>query len=113
MPHYLTARPRRLVGGHVIGLVCGIAAYYVFLAGPLSGVAEQLAWFKAVAAGISVGLSVLLMPVFNAEHPPAAGTALGIAVGGWRIETIIFVMIFAVSLAVVRSVFSRRLRDLV
>jgi CBS-domain-containing membrane protein len=74
---------------------------------------EQIPWLKAVACGMSVGLSVLLMPVLNAEHPPAAGTALGVAVGGWKVETLFFVVIFAVSLAVVRKVMLKRLKDLV
>ena len=113
MPHYLTAEPRRLVGGHILGLVCGIVAYYVFLIGPMADAVDRMEWLSLVPVALSVGLSVLLMPVFDVEHPPAAGTALGIAIGGWRYETLLFVVIFAVSLAVVRKLLLRRLKDLV
>lgn len=34
MPHSITAQARRVIGGHVVGLLCGIVCYYIFIAGP-------------------------------------------------------------------------------
>jgi len=113
MPRAPVAETRRLIGGHVIGVVIGLACYYLFLTGPIGRIAQQESWVKMVAAGVSIGLAVLLMPLFDAEHPPAAGTALGLIVVPWTYGTIIFILAFAVSLAVVRKVLLRHLKDLV
>jgi CBS-domain-containing membrane protein len=113
MPRYFSAEPRRLVGGHVIGLVCGLAAFYLFSTGPIAPYSDHLAWVRVIGAGFSIGLAVFLMPVFDAEHPPAAGTALGIAAGGWTYQTVLFIVIFAVLLSVVRWLLLPRLKDLV
>ena len=61
---------------------------------------------------LSVGLSIFLMTVTNTEHPPAAGTALGIVAHGWSYQVVIFVMASAVSLAIIRRLLRRYLRDL-
>jgi CBS-domain-containing membrane protein len=113
MPRYVSAQPRRLIGGHIIGIVCGLAGYYLFTIRPLAVLTGQWYWIPVAAAALSIGLSILLMPVFNAEHPPAAGTALGIAFSGWESKTILFVLLFAIGLAVIRKLLLKYLRDLV
>jgi CBS-domain-containing membrane protein len=113
MPNATAAQPRRLVGGHVVGLLCGILCYYAFLTGPLgelSGDAEFITWF---AYALSVGLSIFLMTITNTEHPPASGTALGIIAHGWSYEVVVFVLVYAVSLAIARRLLRGYLRDLV
>ena len=35
MPKSMTAQPRRLIGGHVIGLLSGSLCYFLFLTGPI------------------------------------------------------------------------------
>jgi CBS-domain-containing membrane protein len=112
MPNYVSAQPRRLVGGHIIGIACGLATYYLLTVRPLAVLAGQYDWIP-VAAALSIGLSILLMPVFNAEHPPAAGTALGIASSGWELNTILFVLLFSIGLAVIRKLLLKYLKDLV
>ena len=111
MPNYVTAQPRRLIGGHIVGLLCGFLCYYAFLTGPLGEIdVEPMLW---IAGGISVGLSIFVMAITNTEHPPAAGPALGIVAHEWTFQTIIFIVVFAVSLAIVRRLLRRHLRDLV
>ena len=36
MPGSVTARPRRLIGGHIVGLFCGFLCYFVFFTGPIA-----------------------------------------------------------------------------
>jgi len=65
MPHSITAQPRRLVGGHIIGIVCGSLCYYIFLSGRLGELAgnwEFILWF---ACALSVGLAIFLMTITN------------------------------------------------
>ena len=113
MPHYVTAQARRIIGGHIVGLLCGFLCYYVFLIGPLGELAKNVEFLLWVAAALSVGLSIFLMTITGTEHPPAAGTALGIVAHEWTGQTIIFVLVFAVSLAIVKRLLKGYLKDLV
>ena len=55
---------------------------------------------------------VFQLAITNTEHPPAAGTALGIVAHEWAHEVVIFVLLAAISLAIVRRLLRGRLRDL-
>jgi CBS-domain-containing membrane protein len=112
MPRTIAAEPRRLVGGHITGLVCGIICYYAFFASPLVDFFESNEVIHWIPAAIAVGLSIFLMTVFNFEHPPAAGTALGIVAHEWTYQTIIFIVAFAVGLAIVKWLLKRYLVNL-
>lgn len=112
MPHSITAQPRRLIGGHAVGLLSGLLCYYVFFTSPLGELAanwEFLIWF---ACALSVGLSIFLMTITNSEHPPASATAVGIVAHGWSYQTVIFVLVCAIGLAIARRLLRRYLRDL-
>ncbi len=113
MPKYVTAQPRRLIGGHIVGLLCGLLCYFVFVIGPLGKISENSEFILWIAGALSVGLSILLMSITNTEHPPAAGTALGIIAHEWTYQTIIFVLVCAVSLAIAGRLLRGYLRDLV
>ena len=65
-----------------------------------------------VIAVLSVGLSIFLMVLTRTEHPPAAGTALGLVIGGWALSTVLFVLLGAVILSVVHTLIHRRLTNL-
>jgi len=112
MPHSITARPRRLIGGHVVGLLCGTFCYYAFLSGPLGKLMTGWEFTTLFVYALAVGLSIFLMAITNTEHPLAAGTALGIVGHAWSYQVVIFVLLCAVSLAIVRRLFRSRLRDL-
>ena len=90
-PHSDTARPRHVLGGHLIALVIG---------GGLGMVADSSlgrAWLAdfpalfAVYAAAAVGATMFVMAGTNAEHPPAAGTALGVVTHSFSWELVAFV----------------------
>jgi len=112
MPHSITAQPRRLIGGHIIGLLCGILCHFACLTGPLGELSKNSEVILWVAAAVAVGLSIFLMTITNTEHPPAAGTALGIVAHAWSYKVIIFVVLAAISLAIVRRLLRGYLRNL-
>lgn len=112
MPNTIAAEPRRLIGGHIIGLLCGILCYYVFFTGPLAELCKNVEIMHWIPAALAVGLSIFLMTIFNFEHPPAAGTAIGIVTHEWSHQAIIFVLLFAVSLAIIKRLLKRYLKDL-
>ena len=52
------------------------------------------------------------MVLTDTEHPPAAGTALGLVVGGWSPSSVMFVLLGAVLLSVVHMLLRSRLTNL-
>ncbi len=112
MPHSITARPRALIGGHVVGLLSGTFCHYAFLLGPLGGLFANGEFTTLFVYALAVGLSVFLMAVTNTEHPPAAGTALGIVAHEWSYQVVIFILLAAISLAIVKWLLRGHLRDL-
>ena len=63
-------------------------------------------------ATLIVGLSIALMVVTDAEHPPAAGAARGLVVHGWTLSSVGVILIGAVALSVIRMALRLRLVNL-
>lgn len=107
IPSYLTARPRNLICGHLIGLFCGlfVAELIVPYFSPRMVVLEF--WYA-----FAVGLSIFIMVATDTEHPPAAGTALGVVTLGFSMKLLFTVLIGISFLAGLHYFFKSRLRDL-
>lgn len=97
IPNHVTAQTRNIVGGQGLGIVAGLAC--------------SLLPHLALQGGLAVGLATLAMVMLNAEHPPAAGTALGLAIQPTP-ERAIFIISAAVIFALVRLGLSDYLEDL-
>ena len=106
------ATTRRLVGGHIVGLICGSIFYFLFFTGPLAELAANERVITILAYALAVGLCIFLMTITNTEHTPAVSTALGIVADGWSYQIVLSVLLCAISLAVIRELLHRRLRDL-
>ena len=108
LPNNLSAQPRNVIGGHIVGLACGFAGYWLLslLPNPDQFVAE------AGIHAFTVGLAIFIMVSFDFEHPPAAGTALGAAFGGPGQRLIISVLFFSILFTVIRLLARKHLRDL-
>jgi len=104
MPEDLTAKPRRLIGGHIVGVVSG--ALFTL-------VPRVSCTHLAIAASLAVGLSIFIMVITDTEHPPAAGTALGIASRSFSFGVAAAVIVSAIFLSVVHHLFRSRLKNLV
>ena len=48
----------------------------------------------------------------NTEHPPAAGTALGLGVIGWDPSAVLFVLLGAIALSIIHRLLRSRLQNL-
>ncbi|MEA1939764.1 MAG: HPP family protein [Candidatus Caldatribacteriota bacterium] len=114
MPKYTTAQPRRVIGGHIIGIVSGILCFYI---ASLTQNKENFflshEMLKILIPSLSVGLSIFFMVITNTEHPPAAGTALGITIQGWSFSTIIVVLTTVIILSFFKYLLKTWLKDLV
>ena len=67
MPGTASAKTRIVIGSHLVGLVSGAIFYCINIPLPLE-------------CALAVGTAIFLMVALDVEHPPAAGTALAVAV---------------------------------
>lgn len=77
-PSNRTTRVRSVMGGHGLALLLG-SGFSILLLGPIEGFMGDRQIMLDLSLATAVGLSMLLMAITNTEHPPAAGTALGMA----------------------------------
>jgi len=114
MPGYTTARPRSVVGGHIIGIIVGISCSYIaFYMQNINIFFLSHDILKILIPAISVGLSIFIMVITNSEHPPAAGTALGIVIQGWTYSIILVILITTILLSLSKYLLKPWLKDLV
>ena len=66
----------------------------------------------AVAGAIGVGVAILFMAITNTEHPPAAGTTLGLILVGANIDAVLFILSAIVILSVIRLALASRMTNL-
>jgi len=104
MPNSISANPKNVLGGHMIGLICG----------SLFGLIPHPSFliFNIVYA-LAVGITFFLMVTTDTEHPPAAGTALGIALTGFSPDVALALVTSVVILAAIHFFFKPYLKDLV
>jgi len=103
MPGNITAKPRRVIGGHLVGL----------LSGSLCALIPHHSLFPSVAIyAIAVGISICLMVAIDVEHPPASGTALGVAITGFSYEILLAVITSTIVLSLAHRFCKKFLRDL-
>ncbi len=78
-------RVRRVVGGHLIGVLSGLLAYHVLAHGlTLAALSPPLsaAGLGIVASGVvSITLTVAVMSAARADHAPACATTLIVSLG--------------------------------
>jgi hypothetical protein len=82
-PAHPTARVWNTFMGHIGGLVAGFVAVLAFgaLNAPTVLGDGQLVLSRVLAAAVAVALTMLVGDLLKAEHPPAAATALLVALG--------------------------------
>jgi len=104
MPHNITASMRNVVGGHVIGIVFGSLFAIITME---SGLGQDLLY------ALAVGCSTFVMAITNTEHPPAAGTTLGVVIAGFSLRLIMGIAIGIGILTVVHWILKPILLDLI
>ena len=103
MPDNITASPRRVIGGHITGLVCGSLVALI---------PHQTTFSFIAVCAFAVGISIFLMVALDFEHPPASGTALGIAMAGFSTSAMIAVITSSIVLSLSHMVLRRHLKNL-
>lgn len=104
MPNSISAHPKRIMGGHLLG----------FLSGSFFGLIPDLFPFiDSVILALSVGVAFFAMVITDTEHPPAAGTAMGIAVDGYSNDAMIAILTSIIFYAAVQRFARKYIKDLV
>ncbi len=111
MPHSSASNPRRVVGGHVVGVIVG-GVSMLFLTLQTGDPSTQSLIFLDGIAAAAVGVSIFIMVVTDTEHPPAAGTALGLVIGEGTGGTILVVLAGSAILSMVHMILRPRLINL-
>jgi len=105
-PNSYTARARNMIGSHLLSGAIGLGAYH--LLGLLPGTQTTL----IITSSLAVAASMFVMVITDTEHPPAAGTALGLATGGGWVS-FLFIVASVTVLALLKHLLDPWLADLV
>jgi len=111
VPHRKAADARHLIGSYLVGAAVGTACYWLSEIPLVSKIIILPQDVYTVFGAAAVGLTMLAMVVFQAEHPPAASVALGLVLE-WRPKTVLVVLVGIVALYLVKRTLRRSLIDL-
>jgi len=103
MPNSPAARPKNVLGGHMIGLLSGAL---------FSLVPHPQIYLLMLACSLAVGLSMICMAITKTHHPPASGTALAVALTGFSIRVLLGVVLSSAILSLAHQALRRHLKDL-
>jgi len=106
------SQPRRLIGGHALAVVVGLAFRFVADDVFATQLSLSLSTSQDMCAALAVGVGIMLMAVTDTEHPPAAGTLLGMIFGSDVLEAGALLIASAVLLCFVKYWLRDRLIDL-
>jgi len=104
MPKNITANARNVIGGHIVGLLSGSVCALI----PHSQFPQYVFVYS-----LAVGLSIFVMVVTDTEHPPASGTALGVAITAFSWSVAFTILTSVVLLSLVHHFCRKSIRDLV
>lgn len=108
LPDKVTAQPRNVIGGHIVGMLCGWIGFMILHLFPN----PDFFLTESAIHALAVGLSMFIMVITNTEHPPAAGTALGIAIEGLTFHVVFSILLFSIAFTIIRLLLRKHLRDL-
>jgi CBS-domain-containing membrane protein len=100
MPKSVSAQPRNVIGGHLVGLAAGGIFYYINLP-------------YTIEYALVVALAIFFMVALDVEHPPAAGTALAVVIKEVTLDAFAAILLSAAVLSLCRYLLRDRLKDLV
>lgn len=111
MPHRYTSQDKRILGGYIVGLSIGFVFYFISISSLLTIIFSPriIIIFSAAAA---VGISIFIMVIFNVEHAPACGVALGLVINEWTYQTMVFIIGAVLWILLVRRIFKNWFIDL-
>jgi CBS-domain-containing membrane protein len=111
VPLSLHSSPRHMIGGYIVGIICGGGMSFLHTSMNLSTQPVDHAAMIMFAA-LAMSLAMFLMVVTRTEHPPAAALALGLVLNEWTPLTLVVVLAGIVGLSIVKRMVLPLLMDL-
>jgi len=111
-PFSASARPRSVIGGHLIAVLVSIPIALLAETALGHSLINAAPWVFGLSAAVGVGLTMFLMASTNTEHPPAAGTALAVLAHSFDWDLILFLAVAIAILVVIQKTFRHRFINL-
>ena len=112
VPDSVAATPRKVIGGHCVAIIIATIIIGFLSVLGVEGYGEGSRLVVDIAAAMSVGIGIIVMVVTNTEHPPAAGTSLGLIIHNSDWTSIVFIIGSVLLLSVIRMVLRGRMINL-
>ena len=111
-PRSSATSPRHVLGGHTIAVV--VATSFALFADSVLGLwfVADVALLVGVYSAVAVGVAMLGMAALNAEHTPAAGTALAVVAQGFDWVLVAFIATAVLILLAAHAALRRYMVDL-
>ena len=100
-PLSTSAKTKNLLGSYVIAITVGIC----FSLLKNIDFVIQIPGYLFIVGSFAIGLMIFISSLFNLEHPPAAGIALGFVYTSWNYFTPLILMIAISELAIIKKLF--------
>ena len=111
-PFSASARPRSVIGGHLIAVLVSIPIALLAETALGHSLINAAPWVFGLSAAVGVGLTMFLMASTNTEHPPAAGTSLAVLAHGFDWDLILFLAVAIAILVAIQRAFRHRFINL-
>ncbi|KAA1294432.1 MAG: HPP family protein [SAR202 cluster bacterium] len=108
IPDSIAATPRKVIGGHVVAIIIALIIVGVV---QIFNIGDSRLILN-ISAAISVGIGIIIMVITNTEHPPAAGTSLGLIIHGFDWSSVVFIIASTILLSIIRIILRRRMINL-
>ena len=112
-PSNRSASSRSLIGGHLIGVLIGLGFSLLLFSTPPGDFFTSSTVLRVGILAASMGILMLAMSTTDTEHPPAAGTVLGLATKAWDPFTILIIVGAVLILGCIKFILHRYLHDLI
>lgn len=104
IPHGETSKSQNIFLGYSISLIVGSLCALI----PHSQVFTTLLVYS-----MAVGISIFIMAVFRAKHPPSAGVSLSFVIHGFSITSALALASSILLLILVHHLFRNKLKDII
>ena len=99
--------------GHLIGLICGFAAYRITGMHPFpQGFGGEVYWPRILASALALALTGAIMVLLHVNHPPAGATTMIVSLGILAKPEYLVIIEIAVVLLAIQAFIINRLAGL-
>lgn len=106
------ATARHLIGGYIVGILCGSLCYSISRTPAVYHFLGDLHNARIIFGAVAVTLAIFFMVVTDAEHAPATAVALGFCLEKWYLQNVLFILAGIVVIYTVKRLMARTLFDL-